>query len=209
MITEWNQVMQEQYKHPDYWSRKAFSEGYPARSVYKLEQINEKFGIFKNTSRVLDLGAAPGSWTTYVLKFLAKDGICVSVDLKPLDPPLHDTRLHFFQGDMYDKAIFTSVKNFGPFDAVICDAAPATTGNKTVDTSRSVGLVELALYYAVENLKQGGNFAVKIFQDGSQQALLQKLKTLFKSAKAFKPKASRNSSFETFLVATEFLKNEN
>jgi len=66
-------------------------------------------------------------------------------------------------------------------------------------------LVELAIYYATENLKQDGNFVVKIFQDGSQQVLLQKLKTLFKSAKAFKPKASRNSSFETFLVATGFL----
>ena len=199
------QVMQEQYKHPDFWSRKAFSEGYPARSVYKLEQINEKFRIFTNTSSVLDLGAAPGSWTTYVLQFLSENGVCASVDLKPLDPQIHDTRLHFFQGDMYDKAIFNSVKQLGPFDAVICDAAPATTGNKTVDTSRSVGLVELAIYYATENLKQDGNFVVKIFQDGSQQMLLKKLKTLFKSAKAFKPKASRNSSFETFLVATGFL----
>lgn len=199
------QVMQEQYKHPDFWSRKAFSEGYPARSVYKLEQINDKFRIFTNTSSVLDLGAAPGSWTTYVLQFLSENGVCALVDLKPLDPQIHDTRLHFFQGDMYDKAIFNSVKQLGPFDAVICDAAPATTGNKTVDTSRSVGLVELAIYYATENLKQDGNFVVKIFQDGSQQVLLQKLKTLFKSAKAFKPKASRNSSFETFLVATGFL----
>ena len=154
---------------------------------------------------MLDLGAAPGSWTTYVLQFLSENGVCASVDLKPLDPQIHDTRLHFFQGDMYDKAIFNSVKQLGPFDAVICDAAPATTGNKTVDTSRSVGLVELAIYYATENLKQDGNFVVKIFQDGSQQVLLQKLKTLFKSAKAFKPKASRNSSFETFLVATGFL----
>ena len=193
MVMKGIQVMQEQYKHPDFWSRKAFSEGYPARSVYKLEQINEKFRIFINTSSVLDLGAAPGSWTTYVLQFLSENGVCASVDLKP--------RLHFFQGDMYDKSIFNSVKQLGPFDAVICDAAPATTGNKTVDTSRSVGLVELAIYYATENLKQDGNFVVKIFQDGSQQVLLQKLKTLFKSATAFNPKASRNS----FLVATGFL----
>lgn len=196
--------MEEQYKHPDFWSRKAFSEGYPARSVYKLEQINEKFSVFKNTSRILDLGAAPGSWTSYVLKFLGNKGLCVSVDLKPLDSKLIDSRLHFFQGDMYDKAIFNAVKSFAPFDAVICDAAPATTGNKTVDASRSVGLVELAIYYAASNLTNGGNFVVKLFQDGSQQELLQKLRQHFKTAKAFKPKASRASSFETFLVATDF-----
>lgn len=197
--------MKDEYKEPDFWSRKAFSEGYPARSVYKLEQINEKFGIFKNRSKVLDLGAAPGSWTSYVLKLLERDGLCVSVDLKPLDSRIKDTRLHFFQGDLYDKGIFASVKNLGPYDAVICDAAPATTGNKTVDTARSVGLVELAIFYASENLKRGGNFVVKIFQDGSQQELLQKLRTLFRSARAFKPKASRSSSIETFLVANDFL----
>ncbi|MEL3907790.1 MAG: RlmE family RNA methyltransferase [Treponemataceae bacterium] len=197
--------MKEEYKEPDFWSRKAFSEGYPARSVYKLKEINKKFEVFKNSSKVLDLGAAPGSWTSYALKILEKDGLCVSVDLKPLDSEIKDSRLHFLQGDLYSKGIFDTVKNLGPYDLVICDAAPATTGNKTVDTARSVGLVELAIFYASENLKQGGNFVVKIFQDGSQQELLQRLRTLFKTAKAFKPKASRNSSIETFLVANDFL----
>lgn len=197
--------MAKQYEQPDYWSKKAFAEGYPARSVYKLEQLNEKFGIFKQAKTVLDLGAAPGSWTTYALHLLPLDGLCVSVDLKPLDSQLKDTRLRFFQGDMYEKSIFTEVKKNGPYDVVMCDAAPATTGNKTVDASRSVALVELACAYAVENTCVGGNFVVKIFQDGSQQEILQNLKKKFNRAQAFKPKASRSSSFETFLVGLGFL----
>lgn len=195
--------MKNEYCQADFWSQKAFKEGYPARSVYKLEEINEKYAIFENSSKILDLGAAPGSWTNFVLRFLADDGLCVSVDLKELEPKINDQRLHFFQGDMYDKKILERVKSFAPYDAVICDAAPATTGNKTVDTSRSEGLVELALYYANECLRIGGNFVVKIFQGGSQQRFLQNLRQYFKTAKSFKPKASRASSFETFLVALD------
>lgn len=196
--------MHEQYRKPDFWSKKAFAEGYPARSVYKLKQIDKKFDVFKNASKILDLGAAPGSWTTYVLKLLSKDGLCVAVDLHKLVPPITDTRLHFFQGDMYDKNIFEKIKKLGPYDAVICDAAPATTGNKTVDTSRSEGLVELAFYYAIENLNMGGNFVVKIFQGANQQRILQEFRKIFKSVRTFKPKASRASSFENFLIGMHF-----
>lgn len=193
--------MKEEYAKPDFWSQKAFKEGYPARSVYKLEEIQEKFHIFEPSNRILDLGAAPGSWTTYILRFLDEKGACVSVDLKELEPKINDTRLHFFQGDLYDKKIFACIKNFAPYDTVICDAAPATSGNKTVDTSRSEGLVELASYYALETLKPSGNFVVKIFQGGDQQRILQNLRKSFRSVKTFKPKASRASSIETFFVA--------
>lgn len=198
--------MKKEYAQSDFWSKKAFAEGYPARSVYKLEQINNKFHILDNTASVLDLGAAPGSWTTYVLRFLGKNGTCVSVDLKELEPKIHDQRLHFFQSDMYDKETLSTVKTFAPFDVVICDAAPSTTGNKLVDTARSESLVELAIYYATETLKQNGNFVVKIFQGEKQQFFLQKLRELFKTAKSFKPKASRSSSVETFLIGIDFLK---
>ncbi|HNY23008.1 MAG TPA: RlmE family RNA methyltransferase, partial [Treponemataceae bacterium] len=83
---------------------------------------------------------------------------------------------------------------------VICDAAPATTGNRTVDTARSSGLVELAIYYAEQMLLPGGNFVVKIFQGGDQQAFLKKLRELFTAAKGFKPEACRTESFETYLI---------
>ena len=92
------------------------------------------------------------------------------------------------------------IKALGPFDLVVCDAAPLTTGNRIVDTARSEQLVEMAIWYAETMLKQGGNFCVKIFQNGDQQKFLKKLRELFSSAKGFKPEACRAESFETFLV---------
>lgn len=198
--------MANKYSEPDYWSKKAFSENYPARSVYKLEEMNKKFNLFTTSNRILDLGAAPGSWTVYVLRFLNKTGKITSVDLKPLNSSINDERLNFFQGDMFNKSIIKSVKELGPYDAVICDAAPSTTGNKTVDTARSSGLVELAIYYANEQLKLGGNFVVKIFQGGDQQVHLNAMRKNFKTVRAFKPEACRSSSFETYLIGLGYQK---
>jgi 23S rRNA (uridine2552-2'-O)-methyltransferase len=188
------------YEKPDFWSKKAFSEGYPARSVYKLKEMDEKFGLLRKSSRVLDLGAAPGSWTTFVLRFLDGAGHVTSIDLSPLSKDVKGDNLSFFQGDLYSPAIRDEAKKLGPYDLVICDAAPATTGNRTVDTARSSGLVELAIYYAEQMLLPGGNFVVKIFQGGDQQAFLKKMRELFTSARGFKPEACRTESFETYLV---------
>jgi len=91
-------------------------------------------------------------------------------------------------------------RNLGPYDSVICDAAPPTSGNRTVDTARSTGLVELAIYYAQTMLKPGGNFVAKIFQGGDQQQLLKSMRQIFTSARGFKPEACRTESFETYLV---------
>ncbi len=188
------------YEKPDFWSRKAFSEGYPARSVYKLKEINEKFGILKKNYRVLDLGAAPGSWTVFVLRALAGTGHITSVDLNPLSKNVTGDNLVFIQGDLYDEDVLRRAQELGPYDVVICDAAPPTTGNRTVDTARSAGLVELAVFYARTMLKEGGNFAVKIFQGGDQQKLLQQMREIFVSARGFKPEACRSESFETYLI---------
>lgn len=196
--------MANQYSEPDYWSRKAFAEGYPARSVYKLEEMQKKFNLFGKTSAVLDLGAAPGSWTVFLLRFLSPAGKVCAVDLQPLDDAVQDSRLSFFQGDLTAAAIAERVKNCGPYHAVICDAAPATTGNKTVDTARSAALVEMALYYAETQLQKGGTFAVKIFQGGGEQQYLKQMRILFKTARAFKPEACRSSSFETYLIGLDF-----
>lgn len=188
------------YEKPDFWSRKAFSEGYPARSVYKLQEIDEKFGILKKNSKILDLGAAPGSWTVFVLRQLEGTGLVTSIDLKPLAKDVKGDNLLFIQGDLYDEQVRNIAKSRGPYDTVICDAAPATTGNRVIDTARSTGLVELALYYATVMLKPGGNFAVKIFQGGDQNALLTQMRQVFESARGFKPQACRSESFETYLI---------
>ncbi len=193
-------MSQNSYEKPDYWSKKAFSEGYPARSVYKLAEIDEKFGFIKKNSTVLDLGSAPGSWTTFLLRKLDGAGKVVSCDLNPLSNSVHGENLVFFQGDLNSKEIREKIKEQGPYDLVVCDAAPLTTGNRVVDAARSEGLVEMAIWYAQSMLKSGGNFAVKIFQNGAQGELLKKMRECFESAKGFKPEACRKESFETYLI---------
>lgn len=188
------------YEKPDFWSRKAFSEGYPARSVYKLQEIDAKFGMIKKNYSVLDLGAAPGSWTVFLLRKLEGNGKVVSCDLNPLAKSVKGDNLVFIQGDLNEPEIREKIKAEGPYDLVVCDAAPKTTGNRTVDTARSEQLVEMAVWYAQTMLKKGGNFAVKIFQNGGQQSALKLMREVFTSAKGFKPEACRSESFETYLV---------
>ena len=188
------------YEKPDFWSRKAFSEGYPARSVYKLQEIDEKFGMIKKNYTVLDLAASPGSWTSFLLRKMEGTGRVVSCDLNPLSKDVKGDNLTFIQGDLNLKEIRDQIMAIGPYDLVVCDAAPLTTGNRTVDTARSEGLVEMAIWYAQAMLKKGGNFAVKIFQNGDQQALLRKMREVFTTARGFKPAACRSESFETYLI---------
>ncbi len=192
--------MANSYEKPDFWSKKAFSEGYPARSVYKLQEIDQKFGMIKKNYKVLDLGAAPGSWTTFLLRTMEGSGKVVSCDLNPLSKSVKGDNLVFIQGDLQQKEIVDKIKAEGPFDLVVCDAAPLTTGNRVVDTARSTGLVKMAIWYAQTMLKAGGNFAVKIFQNGDQQALLKAMREVFTNAKGFKPVACRSESFETYLI---------
>jgi len=188
------------YEKPDFWSQKAFSEGYPARSVYKLKEIDEKFGMIKKNYTVLDLGAAPGSWTSFLLRKMEGTGRVVSCDLNPLAKSVKGENLVFIQGDLNAPEIRSQIKQNGPYDLVVCDAAPKTTGNRTVDTARSEQLVEMAVWYAQAMLKTGGNFAVKIFQNGDQQKILKNMREIFQTAKGFKPEACRAESFETYLI---------
>ena len=191
---------QNSYAKPDYWSQKAFKEGYPARSVYKLQEIDKKFSFIKKGYTVLDLGAAPGSWTTWLLRNIDETGKVVSCDLNPLSKSVKGDNLTFLQGDLLSEEIREQIIALGPYDLVVCDAAPLTTGNRVIDTARSKNLVDMAIWYAQQMLKKGGNFCVKIFQNGDQQKELIKMREIFTSARAFKPEACRNESFETFLI---------
>ena len=195
------------YKKPDHWQLKARQEGYPARSVYKLKEIDEKYGLIKPgraAFRVLDLGAAPGSWSLYVLRKI--NGISmVSADLSPLsrqyDGGLFDREnFHFIQGDITDPVVRESITSHGPYNLIISDAAPPTTGNRFIDTSRSLELAEAVIAYAEDALVVNGNLAVKLFQGGDTSQLLNRMRTLFKSAKSYKPIACRNDSFEMYYL---------
>jgi 23S rRNA (uridine2552-2'-O)-methyltransferase len=156
--------------------------------------------MIKKNYTVLDLGSAPGSWTTFLLRQMEGTGKVVSCDLNPLAKSVKGDNLVFIQGDLNAPEIRKQIKENGPYDLVVCDAAPKTTGNRIVDTASSEQLVEMAIWYAQTMLKPGANFCVKIFQNGDQQRLLKLMREIFTSAKGFKPEACRAESFETYLV---------
>jgi 23S rRNA (uridine2552-2'-O)-methyltransferase len=204
------------YKKPDYWQLKARQEGYPARSVYKLIEIDEKFRLFKQRAgrpfTVLDLGASPGSWSLYILRRAVERAqfplAMVAADISPLsrefDRGLFDSdNFCFIQGDITDPAVSDSIISKGPYDVIVSDAAPLTTGNRFIDTVRSLELAEAVTAYAESALSSPGSLIVKVFQGGDTSELLRRLRTLFKTAKSYKPQACRRESFETYYVGLE------
>ncbi len=188
----------------DFYTKKAHKEGYPARSVYKLEEIQASNKIIKPGDTVLDVGASPGSWTLYTNNQLIKNkGKIVAVDLNPLNLNPVPSTVTFYQGDAFSKEIREKLVEHGPYDAIISDAAPMTMGNRSVDTARSENLAEQVLYLATEHLKPHGNLVIKIFQGGGQQEILMQMRKIFKKAKTTKPKACRTDSFEIFLIGLD------
>jgi 23S rRNA (uridine2552-2'-O)-methyltransferase len=198
------------YAKPDHWSLKAQKEGYPARSVYKLKEMDEKFGLFRLPDgpaafKTLDLGAAPGSWSLYALRKLDRRCLLTAVDLSPLSRQ-YDKGLFegenccFIRGDITLPEILDTIRARGPFNLIISDAAPATTGNRSVDTIRSMDLAEAVLGYAETSLVRGGSLVVKVFQGGDTAAILKYIRELFKTGKSFKPEACRSGSFETYYL---------
>ncbi len=194
------------YEKPDFWALKAKKEGYPARSVYKLMEIDKKFGLVKVGSRILDIGAAPGSWSLWLLRRLAGKGFLAAVDLQDLSARGASENFLFVRGDLYDAEVRSRLLATGPFDLVLSDAAPGTTGNRLVDQSASESIVEAVIDYAEASLAPGGALVAKIFQGGAEASLLKRLRARFAQAKGFKPEACRSESFETYLVATGFKK---
>jgi 23S rRNA (uridine2552-2'-O)-methyltransferase len=204
------------YEKPDFWTLKAQKEGYPARSVYKLRELDEKFGLLPGggsggvplSFRILELGAAPGSWSLYVLRTLGEKGFLAAADLSPLsrryDRGLFDRDNFFFiQGDITGTDTRDALLSRGPYRLLLSDAAPATTGSRQIDTLRSLELAETALDYAGAALAQGGNMAVKVFQGGDTASLLKRIREFFKTGKSFKPLACRRESFETYYIGLD------
>jgi 23S rRNA (uridine2552-2'-O)-methyltransferase len=189
---------------PDFYWRKSKEQGYPARSVFKLQEIQEKFHVVRPGGRILDLGASPGSWSLYLLDCLSA-GRVTGVDLSAVDRRLAARRNYrFLQGDFFAEDITAQIRAAGPFDAVLSDAAPSTTGNRTSDTARSLEICRRVLAIAVEVLSPGGNLAVKVFQGGEERDLIEEMRGMFSAVRAFKPKASRQDSMEIYFVGTGF-----
>ncbi|RLB54736.1 MAG: RlmE family RNA methyltransferase [Deltaproteobacteria bacterium] len=185
----------------DRFGKQARQDGYPARSVYKLQEIDRRTQVLKKGLRVLDLGAFPGSWTMFAAKRVGPKGRVLGFDLTPFEgvlPPHAEIR----QGDAF--AISLEELGEDPFDLVMSDMAPATTGQKSLDQYRSYELVMRALAIAEEVLVPGGAFIAKIFQGGEFPDAKKAVKAAFDEVRVIKPEAVRAESYEVFLVGRGF-----
>ncbi len=184
----------------DKWARLAKEKGYPARSVFKLKEIQEKFRIIKPGFKVLDLGASPGSWSQYICEIIGKDGRVVGVDLEPVK--FHSKLFTFIQKDVFELAPedFQSL-GIDKFDVIVSDMAPKTTGIEITDHLRSVELVRRALLLAEHFLKQGGSMVAKVFDGPELPKLKKEFEKIFKDVKIFRTQATRKGSKELFLIA--------
>ena len=189
---------------PDHYSVRARKEGFAARSVYKLQEIQQRYGVMRPGGRVLDIGAAPGSWTQFARTVAGASGSVVAVDLSPLSDLEGISGVSPLTGDIFDEEMIAAMESAGPFDTLISDAAPNTTGNRLVDTTRSAAIVEHVLWLCPKLLRSGGSLVAKLFQGGEERALLSAIRSSFDSGHLVKPKASRAESFEVFLVGTGY-----
>ena len=182
----------------DIYVRQSKVDGYRARSAYKLIEIDEKFKIFKGDMFVIDIGAAPGSWSQYVSK-VVKNGKLISIDLKEIDEIKNTTLI---KGDFTDENIKNKIKNFlnKKPDVIISDMAVNTTGIKDLDSLQTGELCKEAIYFAKDVLSKNGFFVSKIFMGSSFNEIVALSKKTFKEVKVFKPKSSRKVSKESFII---------
>jgi 23S rRNA (uridine2552-2'-O)-methyltransferase len=184
----------------DHYSQQAKKERFPARSVYKLEEIQKKHRLIKKDDRVLDLGCAPGSWLLYTAELTGPKGRVIGVDLKPVTIQL-TSHIKIITADVSTLDIESLGKDFS---VVLSDMAPATTGHKAVDAARSYNLCETALNIAQSILLPGGSFVCKIFQGPDFNLFLDAVRAGFKGLKIFKPQSSRKASKEIYIIGLGF-----
>ncbi len=184
----------------DHLTQKAQAENYPARSVYKLMEIQRKFKIMAPGNTVVDAGCAPGSWLLFAAEQVGKQGKVWGIDLQEVSIALPD-HVQVIQGDLrtLDNPVF--MKHITGCHVILSDMAPATTGRKDVDALRSLALCETALELAREYLGDGGNFVCKIFQGSQWTDFEKQVRAMFASCSIFKPESCRKQSREIYIVA--------
>ncbi len=188
----------------DKFFKQAKREGKLARSVYKLEELNKRERLIHKGDRVLDVGAAPGSWLEHIVETIGPDGVACAIDLKPIHKKFK-TSVHFKKMDIRDVSpdTFADVVPDG-FNAIVSDMAPNTSGIRIVDQARSLELCECVFDLALRRLKKHGNFACKIFYGPETEQFKDKVAKHFKTAKIRKPDACRNESIETYVLGLDF-----
>jgi 23S rRNA (uridine2552-2'-O)-methyltransferase len=191
-MTEW--------QPQDHYFRRAKKEGFIARSVYKLEEVDRRIRLLKTGQRVLDLGCHPGSWLQYCARAVGKRGLVVGVDTRKISIKL-PPHVHFIQADVFELLPSDLCHISDEFDVVLSDLAPATTGIRSVDSSRSFTLFQRALTLADALLVPGAHFLGKIFQGPGFDEMVKELKSRFAKVKGIKPRATRSQSKEIYLIA--------
>lgn len=192
----------------DPYVKAAQKDGYRARAAYKLKEIDESLKLIQPGHTVVDLGCAPGAWSQYVRRRLSPSGAAVgdlngriiSLDLLPMDPI---EGVHYIQGDFREESVLAQLEEAmqgGKADVVVSDMAPNLSGHGATDGARVAVLIEMAVDFAVNNMKPEGALVVKLFHGSSYNELVDLFKQTFKLVKPIKPKASRDRSAEIFLV---------
>ncbi len=189
-------------KWEDHYTRKARKENFPARSVYKLQEIQEKYRLIQKGDWVLDLGCSPGSWLQYTATLVGTNGRIVGIDQKKvtLQLPAHVT---VYMGDIFSIQSVMGEEMIHPYDIVLSDMAPDTTGNKFVDAARSLALCEAAFDIAGHHLKSGGSFVCKIFQGEGFKQFADSIQKEFHKSKIYKPKSCRKASKEIYIIGID------
>jgi 23S rRNA (uridine2552-2'-O)-methyltransferase len=188
-------------RHKDAFYKKAQAEGFAARSVYKLEEIDKKFSVLAAGQTVLDLGCSPGSWLQYIQQRVGPHGRVLGVDLN--DPRVRvGPNVKLLRADVNTVEPAAILEAIGRCDAVVSDMAPQTTGVKVADIVRSVALCERALDLALAVLRPEGHFVTKVFMGEGYQAVHDRAREAFRKTRHFKPQGTRKESREIYLVAT-------
>ncbi|MBX5483837.1 MAG: RlmE family RNA methyltransferase [Myxococcaceae bacterium] len=193
--------MGKPYRPKDHFFEKAKREGFRARSAFKIEEITRRFSVFKKGGKVLDLGAAPGGFLQVIADAVGPQGRVIGIDLVPIRPlgkPQVTTAALDVLADDFEEKLAELYD--GPFDVVVSDLAPKTTGIKTTDEARSLRLAMRALELAKSRGRPGGAFVAKLFMGGDFETFREAVKAAFEDVKIVRPEATRGASMEVYVV---------
>jgi 23S rRNA (uridine2552-2'-O)-methyltransferase len=193
------------FKVKDHYFNKAKKDNFFARSIYKLEEVNEKYHVLKAGMNVVDFGYFPGSWIQYTSKVVGEEGMVVGIDIQEVNKKLSGVKnVRVYQKDIFNISDLSQLNVTEPFDVVLSDMAPSTTGIKSLDQDRSLLLVESVFGVLPRFLRPGGNFVIKVFDSQHAQNYLKEQKVLFSEFHYLKPKSTRSVSKEFFVIGKNF-----
>ena len=178
--------------------------GYRSRASFKIIEIQDKYKLFKHSDLIVDLGSAPGGWSQMIVNYIGNKGKVIALDILDM-PPL--AGVDFIQGDFSSDKTYEQLNSLvdnKKIDCVVSDMAPNMSGNKTSDQAKSIFLLDLALDFAINNLKKNGSFVAKVFQGYGSDEYISQVRQNFNKVVVFKPKSSRPRSREIYVIAQGF-----